>query len=248
LVVSPISVSVSGSPAILSGDKATADTWKEAVARAVAAKHMSGYIKEPCGVHFTFNVMPSRFRDTALFNLLKSTIDGLSNVVFAASPSGQPGKWSREDWRITELLAFKKQVNGSPSTEIAIEPIGATLGQISGFRLPDAFVPGKVPPLPGGSVGQDRVNEWRREFVNHLSMSGLATSSTRIAISFLFLIEQSRMLDTDIDNLCVPACQAVCHALYGDLRHGQNVVALHAVKALAHTYGELGTRVRIWLV
>ncbi len=246
MTISPIRVSLSGAAAGLIASRDKAEPWKTAAAQAVAAKHVGGYIREPCAVQLSFNMVHARYADTALFNLLKATIDGLSNTIFATSPSGQPGVWSREDWRITELHADKYRTFQSPSVEIGIGPIGSTRTESVGVPIAELFVPGNVPPLSGDAAGQVRVIQWRGAIQAGVRMVQPVGPDTEISVAFDFGIEPNRARRTDIDNLCVPAAQAVCSAVFGDLRHGHKLVALRATKSVAGGFGALGTHVRIW--
>jgi hypothetical protein len=63
------------------------------------------YIQDPCDVVLSFDLDAAAVRNTALFNLLKATIDGLSSVLFAPANPAKPTDWHREDWLITGLTA-----------------------------------------------------------------------------------------------------------------------------------------------
>ena len=82
----------------LTAARSVADPWKTTVWRAAQERWTLGAVREPCAVSLTFHVTPPRFRDTAIFNLLKSTIDGLGRAIFDQSTAGHHGSWGTDDW------------------------------------------------------------------------------------------------------------------------------------------------------
>lgn len=245
--VPSLDVTVPGRAAGLTAASSIAEPWKQSVQQAVRAKWPGSYLAEECAIRLTFRLEPARFRDTALFNLLKATIDGLSNVLFASSPGRNPSSWHREDWWITELHAAKQTVTTeTPSVRIEVGPVRDAFARSTAETLAHALVPGEPPLWPGDRAGAERVREWQALLQQRLQRPSSITSKTLLGVDFRFAISPQRMLISDLDNFCVPVAQAVCYVLFGDFRHPQNITELHATKALAPSSGELGTRVRVW--
>jgi hypothetical protein len=69
-------------------------------------------------------------------------------------------------------------------------------------------------------------------------------SPITLALAFDFHLAKGRAQTTDLDNLCVPACQAVQMLLCGQSRK-QPLIALVARKLEARTANEVGTTMRI---
>jgi 8-oxo-dGTP pyrophosphatase MutT (NUDIX family) len=244
-----LDVTVTGRVALLTSAKSVADDWKWAVARAVADAWRGGYLTEECAVQLTFDLPTARMRDTALANLLKATIDGLSNQIFAPTPGGQPGPWSREDWRITSLYARKRVTQAASSVRIVIStPKPSPLSAEA--PLADLFVPGSPPLYPGDQAGVIRVQTWKEAFRQllasqiHLPLDEASTA--RICAAFDFAIEPERMMRADLDNFCHPAALATGTLLLGQAFATRNVIAFHGTKRLATSLNPLGTRVRLW--
>jgi hypothetical protein len=236
-------VRVPGSPAGLTASREVAEPWKRAIADAVrAARQRTDFVREPCAIDLAFHLTPARQKDTALYNLLKSTIDGLSNAVFAPSPSGQPGEWSREDWWITELRA-RKVIADDPGVEITLGPARGGATDTTVPSSVDVFVPGSPPLWPGDGAGQRKVLA-ARELMRDAIPAGVQMPSA-LCLDFTFMIEPARSKSSDLDNYCVPAAQNVCAVLYGNVRQGVVIVELTARKILADALRDVGTRIRV---
>jgi len=95
MAVPSVDVTVPGRAAGLAAPKNIAELWKESVWQAVKAVWQQGYLEESCAVRFTFNLKRPRYEQTAVYNLLKSTIDGLSRAIFAKCSGG--AEWNWED-------------------------------------------------------------------------------------------------------------------------------------------------------
>lgn len=244
-----LEVTIPGRAAVLTAPKAVADNWKWQVARAVGDAWRGGQLREPCAIHLTFDLPAPRFQDTALANLLKATIDGLANQIFAPAPAGQPGPWSREDWRITELHARKRLVDNNPAVGIRIAP-PAQWPAPPGALLADVTVPGRPPLYPGDQTGVGKVRDWREAFATQLAATlhqPLPDAATaRLGAAFDFVIEHDKMEQADLDNFCHPAALAIGALLLGEKPVAQHVVTFRATKRAAATPDEIGTRVRLW--
>lgn len=231
--IKQISVWVPSNPVTLTALAKIADPWKRAVADAVRAQWLGGFLHEPCAVALDFSLAPGRYRTTAVFNLLKATIDGLSYVIFASSPSGQPGPWSREDFWITQLVAKKRMADREPGVSMELGPPQSNF--IEPLESPDiqTLVPGSPPLWPGDQAGQQKVVEWRNRIERMLKPSQPPNSQTRLAITLRFQVEPERMNSSDLDNFCVPAGQAVANAVFGSLRHVTAIEEIAAEKLVA---------------
>lgn len=60
-----------------------------------------------------------------------------------------------------------------------------------------------------------------------------------------FTIAEGWFQATDLDNLVVPAAMATGAAVFGDLRNGTHIRALHSAKRAADTDADPSTRVRV---
>lgn len=245
-----LDVTVFGRAAVLTSPKPIADDWKWAVARMVGESWCRGYLIEECGIELTFELTAARFRDTALANLLKATIDGLANQVFAPAPGGQPGPWAREDWRITALTARKQLGTADPRARVvvAVPPLAPPPAEQA--LIVDLFVPGSPPLYPGDQAGVERVRAWR-EHLRQLLASRMPlpladAATTRLGAAFDFTVEPARMKTADLDNFCHPAALAVGALLLGQPFATRNLVALRGTKREATDMGSVGTRIRIW--
>jgi len=225
-----ISVWVPGNPVTLTALAQVADPWKRAVSTAVRAQWSGGFLRDPCAVVLDFSLVPGRYHTTAVFNLLKATIDGLSHVIFKPSPSGQPGPWSREDFWITQLVARKRIADKQPGVTIELRPPRADLPRRAEPPVVEAFIPGSPPLWPGDEAGQQKVVQWRDRIKRVLRPSEPPNSQTQLAVTLRFQIESERMNTSDLDNFCVPAAQAVVQAVFGNLRRGTAVEEIAAEK------------------
>ena len=115
-----VDIRVPGHAAGLTAERAVADAWKNAVWNESQRQWSHDIVREPCAVTLVFHMTPQRFRGTAPFNLLKSTIDGLGRAIFAQSAAGHPGPWGTEDWWITRLVARKVVTSGDPFVGIGV--------------------------------------------------------------------------------------------------------------------------------
>ena len=226
----PISVWVPGNPVTLTAPARVADPWKRAVSAAVRAQWTGGFLDDACAVLLDFSLTPGRYPTTAVYNLLKATVDGLSHVIFKPSPSGQPGPWSREDFWITQLVARKRMADKRPGVAIELRPPGADLTQYPEPPVIEAFIRGSPPLWPGDEAGQRKVEAWRTRSKAVLIPAVPPPSQTRLALAFRFQIEPERVNSSDLDNFCVPAAQAVVQALFGDLSRGPSVQEIAAEK------------------
>jgi hypothetical protein len=237
----PLVFTLDGFAAGLTANRTVAEPWKERVASTARAGWSGAYLSEPVGLEIGFLLPPERYRTTAVFNLLKSTIDGLSAAVFAASAGGQPGPWSREDWWITTLVATKAFAD-LPSVEIRLDR-SENFPDFAGAPLSSGWVPGDPPPWPGDAAGQRRVLAWRAALAASLPKPTEPPES--IGVSFEFVVRKGEMQRTDLDNLCVPACQAVGLLVFGDLRHPNAIASIRATKRQASDPTSVGTKVEV---
>ena len=226
----PISLWVPGNPVTLTAPVHVADPWKRAVSAAVHAEWTCGFLDEACAVLLEFSLLPGRYPTTAVFNLLKATVDGLSHVIFKPAASGQPGPWSREDFWITQLVARKRMADREPGVAIELRPPGPDLMQYGEPQVIEAFIPGSPPLWPGDEAGQRKVVAWRTRRRAMLTPAVPPPCQTRLALAFRFQIEPERMNSSDLDNFCVPAAQAVVQALFGDLSCGPSIQEIAAEK------------------
>jgi hypothetical protein len=242
-----VCVWVPGNPVTLTAPATVADPWKRAVAEAVRSEWKSGFLHAPCAVYLAFFLTRDRYPATAIFNLLKATTDGLSHVVFGASPSGQPGPWSREDFWITQLVAEKRMADGEPGVTIEMRSPSSDFTRCAMSPVVEGFIPGSPPLWPGDKAGQQKVLEWRRRVERVLRPSMGPDPQTRLAITLRFQIEPGRMNTSDLDNFCVPASQAVVNALFGDFSHVAAVEKIAAEK-VATSPDQYGIRVQVQYV
>lgn len=244
MTVPSVDVTVPGHAAGLTASKNVAEPWKLSVWQAVKDAWQQGYLKEPCAVCFTFNLEPSLYKQTAVYNLLKSTTDSLSRAIFDKCPGGT--EWNREDWRIVQLHARKQVATQAPSVRIEIGPPTSQSSHVTENLLAHTFVPGSPPLWPGDSVGATKVMKWREHLVQSLQVTKQTDVSMPLGCDFHFAIEPDRMQTSDLDNFCVPAAQAVGCALFGDVNQARRLVDLHATKKEITGGNQLGTRVRVW--
>jgi len=238
-MMKPISVWVPGNPVTLTAPARVADPWKRAVSAAVRAQWTGGSLDDACAVLLDFSLLPGRYPTTAVFNLLKATVDGLSYVVFKPSPSGRPGPWSREDFWITQLVARKRMADKQAGVAIELRPPGADFTQYPEPPATEAFIRGSPPLWPGDEAGQRKVEAWRTRCKAMLTPTAPPPSQTRLALAFRFQIEPEGMNSSDLDNFCIPAAQAVVQALFGDLSSGPSIqeIAAEKVATSADNYG-----------
>lgn len=228
---------VPGHPATLTAERSTAEPWKQAIAAAVGAQWSGGYISEPCSIDLIFDLRPDRYRSTAVFNLLKATIDGVANAVFApATGGGQPGPWHREDWWITQLTATKREAEEPGVSIRLLIPPGADPEPRGGHVLMDATVPGRAPVW--ASAG-DKEARWREQLV----AIARPVNADAIDIWLGFSLGSDRYQQTDLDNLVVPAAQAAGASVFGHLRSGTRVRSVRAVKRVAASEADIATHV-----
>lgn len=244
MAVPSLDVTVAGRAAGLTALSRIAEPWKIAVAQAVRSVYVGPFINEPCAIDLTFNVDSARMKDTAIYNLLKATIDELSNIIFAGSPSGPRGQWSREDWWITELSSHKRVTDSFPSVRIEVGSALTAHAENSTAPLIDIFMPGSPPLWPGDSVGQQKVIEWRAALQRRVQIPDLLSNQS-LTIDFQFIIEPVRFQTADLDNFCVPAAQAVVYAVFGHHRHAPRISDIHAIKVMARSENDIGVRVQI---
>ena len=200
------------------------------------------------GGSITFRLSPDRYRDTAIFNLLKATIDGVSAVLFDAVPAGPRQRWSYEDWWIVALSAKKAIADGEPTVNLEIGSPNDHGASAVATPAADIDIPGSPPLWPGDARGQARVLQWREFAVERLaSVRQSFRRDAKIGLHFGFRIEQSRLRTSDLDNFCIPAAQAVSYSLFGDGRRA-NILELAATKQVARPDSDVGTRVRVWVL
>jgi hypothetical protein len=135
-----------------------------------------------------------------LFNLLKATVDGLSNVLFAPANRVTPSQWNREDWLIAELGAYKRPADQASGVRIQVMPRSGIPTGDPARETAIAFVPGNPPPWPGDAKGARRVREWMELFLAHLSLRApvLGPAAGTISIVFEFVLAPDRMQTTDL--------------------------------------------------
>lgn len=225
---------IPGYAAGLTASSTIAEPWKQAVADAVRKEWAGGFLREPVRLELLFGLPPGRFRMTAVYNLLKATVDGLSNVIFAPSPSGQRGPWAREDWWVHGLVA-EKRIAPVPFVSIGISPYDALSTSPKVPPLLTIVVPGAPPPWPGDSPGQRRVREWRERAIALVAQPPLTVEQVMCRLQFV--VAPSRFITTDLDNLCIPACQTAIALAFGDDRQRARLVRIEATKS-ATSFGE----------
>ncbi|HZS91995.1 MAG TPA: hypothetical protein VFE42_31485 [Chloroflexota bacterium] len=118
-----IDIVIPGYAAPLAAPGPIAETFKRAVADAARCVWQGPFVKKPCAVRLTYDLDDGRYATTALFNLLKSVIDGLGHVAFAPAHGGS-GKW-HIDGGPTNLFGW----NGLLRYMVALaNGIGKTIG------------------------------------------------------------------------------------------------------------------------
>ncbi len=237
-----LTVIVQGNPAVLTATGNVATSWKELVAAAARGAFPQGYVlAEPCHVELKFHLPPTTYATTALHNLLKATIDGLGQAMFAASPGTKLTKWHTEDWWITSLAASKKPTDREPRLEFrivsGIQPCPAPAPDRN--LLVDATIAGS-PPLFASNMQKELA--WRKRLRAQVMLPIAIPPTTRLAAGVIFTIEPSRMISADLDNFCVPAMTGLKTIALS----ARNVVELHAIKQIAGESDELSTQMRIW--
>jgi hypothetical protein len=236
-------VRVPGSPPTDIASRAIAVPWKRLVAAAVrSARETVEFVREDCAVELAFYVAPARAKDTAVYSLLKSTIDGMANAVFAPLARGNAGEWNREDWRITEMCA-RKLTARDPFVEITVCPATEVVSRAAHASILDLVVAGSPPVWASDGAGQRKVLA-ARELMRDAIPTGLQVP-TALCLDFTFTVEPARFMSSDLDNYCVPAAQNVCAVLYGNVRQGVVIVELTARKVLADALHDVGTRIRV---
>jgi hypothetical protein len=237
-----LAIVVQGTPAVLTATGSVATIWKESVAIAARGAFPQGYVlAEPCHVELVFHLSPIAYAMTALHNLLKATIDGLGQAVFAASPGTKLTKWHTEDWWITSLAASKRLADGEPHLEFKLTPGTQpyTDSTENHNLLLDVSIPGG-PPLFATNAQKERA--WREQLAAKVDTPIVVVPTTPLAASLVFNIEPSRMKNADIDNFCVPAMTG----LKAISLPARNVVELYATKQVVKASTGLSTRMRIW--
>jgi hypothetical protein len=237
-----LAVGVSGSPAVLTAAASIATPWKEKVASTIRVLWPDNYaLAEPCHLELNFHLSPTMYAMTALHNLLKATIDGLGQVVFAASPGTKLTKWHTEDWWITTLAASKRITDGEPHLELKLTPgTQPYTGAAENHNvLVDVSITGS-PPLFATNAQKERA--WREQLVAKVGNPIAVAPTTPLAASLVFNIEPSRMKSADLDNFCVPAMTALKVISLS----ARSVVELYATKRVAGESTELSTQMRIW--
>ncbi len=248
MAVPSLNVTVMGQAAGLTASAKVAEPWKQLVSRKVGSEWHHGCIEEPCAISLTYNMPGSSFKRTALFNLLKSTIDGLGDPVFAHCAKGHSSRWNREDWWITNLYVRKQQTDQEPNVRITIGAPVLELAYPPEAVTARAFVSGSPPLWPGDNVGAEKVRRWREMLQAALQVIKPVHPGAALALDLRFVIEPDRMTSSDLDNFIVPAAQAVCFALFGSFRYPQSVVELHATKEAISAGQQPGVHVRVWQV
>ena len=248
MAVPALDVIVGGSAAGLTAPVTIALPWKERVAAEVARRWSHGYLEEDCAVHLTFNLTPGKFKQTAVFNLLKSTIDGLSEPIFAPGAQGHKSRWNRQDWRITELTACKEIATQEPSVRIAVGSPSYSRVHAVDEAVAVAFVAGEPPLFPGDQAGTNRVLQWREDLKQVLRITKPLDKDARLAIDLRFITTAPRIVNADLDNLCIPTVQAIGLVLLGTFSQAYRLVEVHATKEITTAENPVGTHVGIWQV
>ncbi len=241
-----IDIVIPGYAAPLAAPGPIAETFKRAVADAARCVWQGPFVKKPCAVRLTYDLDDGRYATTALFNLLKSVIDGLGHVAFAPAHGGS-GKWHREDHWITELHALKRRATGGPQVRIEFGPVtGAVTAGESTAAVATAYVPGNAPPWPGDAVGAAKVVEFEKHLSKVLACHKRPNPADSLVIDLRFVLDPAKMWTSDLDNLCVPAAQSICRVLFGDKTYGKNFVELCASKFMASGEEVPGTFIQVW--
>lgn len=154
-VVPPLDVTVMGQAALLTSPTHVAEPWKQRVVQAVRPAWPGPPLRQPCTVRLTFSMVPARYHDTALANLLKVIIDALGSVIFApaSAPVRDPRAYHAEDWWIDEIVAKKQQTLAEPNARIELLPVGTLPEDAAHELLVQGFVPGSPPLLAGDNAG-----------------------------------------------------------------------------------------------
>lgn len=237
-----LSIRVPGRPVVLTAPASIAEPWKWAVARTVQENWTGGYIEEPCGLILTFHLDEAGMRLTALHNLLKATIDGLSHVLFKPGSYGHAGPWNRQDWWITHLTAEKLVAKGDPSVDIRVtDPMFAQYARIDKPAV-EATIPGTA-PLFAANPAKEKI--WRQQLVNAVKTTSGAPNGD-VALDFQFTIDPLKMKMADLDNFIVPATTAAAIALFGTPYASYRITTLAGVKQCGNDNGLIGTTMRAW--
>jgi hypothetical protein len=246
LDVPMLDVTIAGQATVLTSAGKAAEEWKRQIAQTVLPKWRRAPLRQACGIRLTYNQSPARYRDTALVNLLKGTIDGLGSVVFAPSRSGgRP--YDTEDWWIHQLVATKQMAPNQPYVRIQLVPVSGVIVHPKQPLVVEGFVPGSPPLWPGDAAGQRKVNDNRIGYTQHLELIRQVPSDTYLGAWLQFVIEPERMGFSDLDNFCIPATQALCHHVYGQ-RNTTRIVELQASKRAAGYGDPVGVHVAAWIL
>lgn len=197
-----LSCTVLGRAATLTAHKRVAEPWKRAVADAVGAEWTNPFIAYPVAVELEFGLTPTEFRSTALHNLLKAAIDGLSLPLFAAGRHGHRTDWNREDGWITSLSASK---HPSENDRLAIRVRTADAPP----AIKGITVSGR--PAPWVTAGEAA---WKAAVVEAARRHGFPMPPSNLTA--VFTLDPRSYPMTDIDNLAVP----LVSALSGPVRNG----------------------------
>ncbi len=234
-----VDVFVTGRAAVLTALKPTALPWKLACFEAAKGQWTGDFLAEPCTLDLTFTLDPVNYKRTALFNLLKSTVDGVARALFAPARVGA-GEWDCADWWIDYLVA-RKVIGQDVGTRIRVgrgvvptEPVSELILHVQ--------VPGSPPPWPGDAAGQARVLAWKETLKTIAGHQPIAPCE--VAAGFNFNVEAERFRRSDLDNFCVPAGQAICEVLFGGVGQQSRLVEIRSSKGLAS--GAPFTHVSAW--
>lgn len=236
---------ISGQPATLTATRVFAEPWKWEVAKRVQEIWPHPYLREPCELNLVFHISPSRYSATAVANLLKATIDGMSHVVFAEGGPGKPGPWTRQDHWIIKLTAAKVEAGSASGVQLHLS--SAILAQPTdiAYIVDETFVETFVGGVPAVWVGSGE-NEWKELVRKRVFESAPRQAQGWTAISLEFRLTEDRLWKVDIDNLVIPACQAVARAIYRGGGHAMgNVTSIEASKVTVASLAESGLYVRV---
>ena len=187
----------------------------------------------------TFHLHESQFARTAVVNLLKATIDGLANRVFAPGGPGRPGPWTRADHWITTLTA-EKRLSSHVGARVILEPATSWMDTDAWTSGTWAYVSG--PPAVWVS---EREKVWRDHVTHSLSQQIDTPLESPIETRMSFRIAAHRFDQLDLDNLAYPAVQAIALAAFHAPRNALQIHRITAEKARVDSRDEQGLLVGV---
>jgi hypothetical protein len=212
----------------MTASRAQAEAWKQAISEAANVQWRGGrteYIEEHCHLKMTFSLRESRFRRTAVANLLKPTIDGLASHLFVSGGPGHPGPWTRADHRIVSLDARKESSSYSGVT-LVLSPVIDWLDTDPWIRGEWIYLGGR----PAVWVS-DQEREWKERITNAVRSAIVDPLRGPAELRLSFQIHADRMTRLDLDTLIYPAVQGITRAIYQPPRGSQDFHRIIAEKS-----------------